>query len=85
MQRMMELVRSGRDLRPGLTVHQSKGLQWPRVDYLTDLVPGFDRILDRDKVADRLKYVALTRAEHSVRVRELPDRVRTQMYFEGRV
>lgn len=83
LDRLVRLLRSGGELRPGLTVHQSKGLQWPNVDYLTSLHPGAQRRLDRDKVGDRLMYVALTRAELSVRVRELPDRVKTQMYFEG--
>jgi DNA helicase-2/ATP-dependent DNA helicase PcrA len=82
--RLMELVRSGQPLIRGLSVHQSKGLQWEHVDYLTDLPAGFSVRLDRDNANDRKKYVALTRAERTVRVRELPDEVKQQMRHDNR-
>lgn len=83
LETLMERVRSGHQLVPGLTVHQAKGREWPHVDYLTDLLPEEAWWLDRDNAGDRRKYVALTRAEYTVRVRPLPQEVRTQMYFEG--
>jgi Superfamily I DNA and RNA helicases len=53
---------------PGLTVHQAKGREWDAVGYLAteqDLA-ALRKGLDRNQTDDRVVYVALTRARHSV-------------------
>lgn len=79
---LMSRVRSREPLILGTSTHQAKGLEWPNVDYVTDLYAGIRHRLDQDNANDRRKYVALTRAQDSVRVRALPEEVRTQMKFE---
>lgn len=82
LQRLMSLVRSGEPLILGTSTHQSKGLEWPHVDYVTDMEPGVTHQLEPGNAAHRRKYVALTRAERTVRVRPLPPKVALQMRYE---
>jgi DNA helicase-2/ATP-dependent DNA helicase PcrA len=62
-------IRSGRELIPGLTIHQAKGREWDRVGVLlTEAELGrVSAGLDREVEADRALYVALTRARLQVR------------------
>lgn len=55
----------------GLSVHQAKGLQWPHVDVLDPAQAYVDYQLRQESAEDRLLYVALTRAEQSVRLRPM--------------
>ncbi len=82
LQRMIELLRSDQELILGTSTHQAKGLEWPAVDYVTELRPDAVHRLDQGNAADRRKYVALTRAMDSVRVRPLPPKVANQMRYE---
>src|SRR5690606_24596507 len=75
LQMLMDRIRSGHELVLATTTHQAKGLEWPAVDYITNLDPGVEYRLDQDNQNDRYKYVALTRAQDRVRVRPLPPRV----------
>lgn len=83
LQLLMDRVRMGENLILGTSTHQSKGLEWSNVDYVTDLVPGVGYKLVQEVPNDRHMYVALTRAKDSVRVRPLPDAVVRAMRFEG--
>lgn len=62
-------IRIGRELIPGLTIHQSKGREWDHVGVrLSDreanrLAAGLDAAAE----GDRALYVALTRARYAVR------------------
>jgi DNA helicase-2/ATP-dependent DNA helicase PcrA len=72
LSRLVQLVRGGLTVL-GLSVHQAKGLQWPAVDFLQNLMqPGETYRLDQDDAVDRQVYVALTRAQDSVRLRQAP-------------
>lgn len=67
--RLIDLIRGGSTVL-GLSVHQAKGLQWPRVDFLNAVMePDVKYRLDRDEGTHRQVYVALTRAQDSVRLR----------------
>lgn len=55
----------------GLSVHQAKGLQWPHVDVLDPSHAYTNYRLEQESAEDRLLYVALTRAEESVRLRPM--------------
>ncbi|HEX2040884.1 MAG TPA: UvrD-helicase domain-containing protein [Acidimicrobiales bacterium] len=70
--RLVELVRGGPSVL-ALSVHQAKGLQWPAVDFLQNVMePGERYRLDEDSQLSRQVYVALTRAQDSVRLRRAP-------------
>lgn len=62
-------VRSGRQLVPGMTIHQAKGREWDHVGVrLRDAeIVRLANGLDRDVESDRALYVALTRARYTVR------------------
>jgi DNA helicase-2/ATP-dependent DNA helicase PcrA len=72
LERLIWLVKS-KWLVLGLSVHQAKGLQWPAVDFLQSVMdPGTNYRLNQDRQLDRQVYVALTRAQDSVRLRRAP-------------
>lgn len=82
LQLLMDRVRMGEELVLGTSTHQAKGLQWPKVDYVTNLVQGTKYRLQQEVQNDRHIYVALTRAQDSVRTRPLPTAVVRAMRFE---
>jgi DNA helicase-2/ATP-dependent DNA helicase PcrA len=84
LQILIDRVRSNERLILGTTTHQAKGLEWPAVDYVSDLPVGIPVRLDQNNANDRCKYVALTRAQDSVRVRPLPQEVVRRMQFTRR-
>lgn len=70
LERLATLIRTGADVVLGLSVHQAKGLEWPAVDYLhSTLAPNVAWRLDQDNQLHREIYVALTRAQDTVRIR----------------
>ena len=71
LKRLVSLVRANEPLGKGLTVHQSKGMEWDRVLFLDNELttdPKMVNYLDIDKASHRNVYVGLTRAKKKVRV-----------------
>jgi DNA helicase-2/ATP-dependent DNA helicase PcrA len=71
MARLKQLATSNETPVLGLSVHQAKGLEWPRVLFLTSELSPRDGITHRLSLAHdnhRAIYVALTRAKEMVRV-----------------
>jgi DNA helicase II / ATP-dependent DNA helicase PcrA len=69
--RLRQVLRSGETPILGLSIHQSKGLQWEHVDVLHPAT-GPISPLQQQRPDDLRLYVALTRAQKSVRVRPPP-------------
>lgn len=83
LQILISRVRSNERLILGTTTHQAKGLEWPAVDYVSDLPTGMAVRLNPDNANDRCRYVALTRAQDSVRMRPLSVQVLYQMRYQN--
>ncbi len=71
LDRLITVLNGGQTPILGLSVHQAKGLQWPNVDVLDPARACINYRLEQDSDQDRLLYVALTRAEQSVRLRPM--------------
>jgi DNA helicase-2/ATP-dependent DNA helicase PcrA len=71
LDRLTTVLNGGEAPILGLSVHQAKGLQWPHVDVLDPSRAYVNYRLDQESAEDRLLYVALTRAEQSVRLRPM--------------
>jgi DNA helicase-2/ATP-dependent DNA helicase PcrA len=72
LDRLIAVLNGGEPPILGLSVHQAKGLQWPHVDVLDPACAFVNYKLIQESAEDRLLYVALTRAEQSVRLRSMP-------------
>ena len=73
LERLASLVRASELPGMGLTVHQSKGMEWDRVLFLDSELttdPTMANCLDIDEASHRNVYVGLTRAKKKVRVME---------------
>ena len=71
LDRLITVLNVGQTPILGLSVHQAKGLQWPHVDVLDPSRAYINYKLEQQSDQDRLLYVALTRAEQSVRLRPM--------------
>ncbi|HQZ33355.1 MAG TPA: UvrD-helicase domain-containing protein [Ilumatobacteraceae bacterium] len=72
LDRLIAVLSGGPTPILGTSVHQAKGLQWPHVDVLDPARAFANYRLRQDSADDRLLYVALTRAEETVRMRSMP-------------
>ena len=72
LDRLIAVLNGGRPPILGTSVHQAKGLQWPHVDVLDPARAFINYQLKQESAEDRLLYVALTRAEETVRLRSMP-------------
>ena len=71
LERLASLVRAPEPPGKGLTVHQSKGMEWDQVLFLDSELttdPTMANRLNIDKASHRNVYVGLTRAKKKVRV-----------------
>ena len=69
LNRTVDVLQAGERLVRGVTVHQAKGLEWPNVLVLDDLLttdPDFANVLSIEHDSHRSLYVALTRAKRGV-------------------
>ncbi len=76
MQRLRELCTAGETPALGLTIHQSKGMEWDRVLLLNSELhtgPGELNQLERKYEDHRSVYVGLTRARFALRVLSVPE------------
>lgn len=85
LDRLIVVLNGGRPPILGTSVHQAKGLQWPHIDVLDPARAFINYQLKQESAEDRLLYVALTRAEETVRLRPMPHGYRWNYVAPGMV
>lgn len=85
LDRLVAILNGGRPPILGTSIHQAKGLQWPHVDVIDPAQALINYQLTQTSAEDRLLYVALTRAEETVRLRSMPNGYRWNYVAPGMV